>query len=123
MKRVHGKISFTGVVDPEDCVERLCEIPGIGEWTEQYVCTRAVGQPDAFPSTDLGLPRALSLSGPKELERHAEGWRPRRAYAAMHLWESDVPIARKEEARSEPQLAASRKPPQAKIFSWPDNVL
>ena len=70
-----GRISFAGVVDPEAFAERLCEIPGIGKWTAQYVSMRALGQPDAFPSTDLGLLRALDLS-PKELERRAEAWGP-----------------------------------------------
>lgn len=86
-----GKISFTGLIDPEELVDQLCEIHGIGKWTAQYVCMRAIGQPDSFPSTDLGLLRALSLSSTKELERRAERWRPWRAYAAMYLWESDGP--------------------------------
>jgi 3-methyladenine DNA glycosylase/8-oxoguanine DNA glycosylase len=49
---------------------------------------RALGQPDAFPSTDLGLLRAMNLRDPKELERRSEAWRPWRAYAAMYLWRS-----------------------------------
>jgi hypothetical protein len=47
---------------------------------------RALGEPDAFPSSDLGLMRALSLTNPREVERRAEPWRPWRAYAAMYLW-------------------------------------
>jgi AraC family transcriptional regulator of adaptative response / DNA-3-methyladenine glycosylase II len=103
-----GKISFTGIVDPERFVEQLCEIPGIGKWTAQYVCLRALGQPDAFPSTDLGLLRAMNLSNPKELERRAEAWRPWRAYAAMYLWRSAVrkSVVRKKKALSEVQLGS-----------------
>jgi 3-methyladenine DNA glycosylase/8-oxoguanine DNA glycosylase len=50
----------------------------------------ACGERDAFPAGDLGLRRGASGAGPlvpvDELEAHAEGWRPWRAYAAAHLW-------------------------------------
>ena len=81
-----GKINFSGVVDTEAFLNRLCEIPGIGTWTAQYVAIRALGQPDAFPSTDLGLLHAMNLEDHRELERHSERWRPWRAYAAIYLW-------------------------------------
>ena len=47
---------------------------------------RALGEPDAFPSGDLGLLRSLDLRNSRELERRAEAWRPWRAYATMYLW-------------------------------------
>lgn len=81
-----GQISFRGIVDSETFLARLCEIPGIGEWTAQYVAMRALREPDAFPSGDLGLLRALGLKNPRELKGHAEAWRPWRAYAAICLW-------------------------------------
>jgi AraC family transcriptional regulator, regulatory protein of adaptative response / DNA-3-methyladenine glycosylase II len=81
-----GRISFDEVVDSAEFLARLCEIPGIGQWTAQYVAMRALGEPDAFPSSDLGLLRALNLKNTRELEERAEAWRPWRAYAAMHLW-------------------------------------
>jgi AraC family transcriptional regulator of adaptative response / DNA-3-methyladenine glycosylase II len=81
-----GTINFEGVVDSDAFLNRLCEIPGIGKWTAQYVAMRALGEPDAFPSSDLGLLRAMALESSRELERHAEAWRPWRAYAAMYLW-------------------------------------
>lgn len=80
------RIRFEGVVAPEDFLTRLCEVPGIGKWTAQYVAMRALGEPDAFPSGDLGLLRALGIESFAELERRAEAWRPWRAYAAMYLW-------------------------------------
>jgi len=67
-------------------LDRLCEIPGIGVWTAQYIAMRALGEPDAFPSGDVALLRALDLPSNRELERRAEAWRPWRAYAAMYLW-------------------------------------
>jgi AraC family transcriptional regulator of adaptative response / DNA-3-methyladenine glycosylase II len=81
-----GKIKFEGVVDTDEFLQRLCEIPGIGAWTAQYIAMRALGEPNAFPSSDLGLLRALSLQSAREVERRAEPWRPWRAYAAMYLW-------------------------------------
>lgn len=80
------RISFESVVDSDAFLKRLCEIPGIGKWTAQYVAMRALGEPDAFPSGDLALLRAMALENPRELEYHAETWRPWRAYAAMYLW-------------------------------------
>ena len=71
----------------------LTALEGIGAWTAQYVAMRAGGEPDAFPATDLGLLRAAArlgiADGAKALAARAEAWRPWRAYAAMHLWQSE----------------------------------
>ena len=83
-----GKISFSGVANVEAFIASFCELPGIGPWTAQYVAMRALGEPDAFPSSDLGLLRATGLRSPRQLEAHAEAWRPWRAYAAMYLWQT-----------------------------------
>lgn len=64
----------------------LQELPGIGPWTAEYVAMRALGDPDAFPHSDLGLLSALQLQKPAALLALAEAWRPFRAYAALHLW-------------------------------------
>lgn len=80
------QISFEGIVDSDAFLTQLSEIPGIGKWTAQYVAMRALGEPDAFPSTDTGLLRALDAAGAHELEQRAEAFRPWRAYAAMYLW-------------------------------------
>jgi AraC family transcriptional regulator of adaptative response / DNA-3-methyladenine glycosylase II len=91
-----GKINLAGGVDSEALLRRLCEIPGIGHWTAQYVAMRALGEPDAFPSSDLGLLRALALETPRELEHRAQAWRPWRAYAAMYLWRSGTDCVARE---------------------------
>jgi AraC family transcriptional regulator of adaptative response / DNA-3-methyladenine glycosylase II len=88
-----GHIRFEGVVDSQEFLSRLCEIPGIGNWTAHYIAMRALDEPDAFPSADLGLLKALHLRNPRDLERRAEGWRPWRAYAAMYLWKMAVESA------------------------------
>jgi AraC family transcriptional regulator of adaptative response / DNA-3-methyladenine glycosylase II len=69
-------------------VAELVELPGIGPWTAHYLAMRALHVPDAFPAADLGVQKALGRSGAKAAEAHAEAWRPFRAYAVMHLWES-----------------------------------
>jgi AraC family transcriptional regulator of adaptative response / DNA-3-methyladenine glycosylase II len=83
---VRGEISFDGVVDPDVLLAPLREIPGIGEWTAQYVAMRALGEPDAFPTGDIALLRKLGLRDSRQLEERAEAWRPWRAYAAIYLW-------------------------------------
>ena len=97
-----GKIDFEGVVDTEKFLGRLCEIPGIGNWTAQYVAMRALREPDAFPSSDLGLLRALKLNGYRELESRAEAWRPWRAYAAMYLWKTGSKPTKRTEKKASP---------------------
>ena len=67
---------------PPESVEELRALPGIGDWTAQYVAMRALNEPDAFPAGDLVLVRSAG----KDVARQAEAWRPWRAYAAMHLW-------------------------------------
>lgn len=79
-------VSFERVANTEAVVSQLLEIPGIGPWTAQYIAMRALGEPDAFPSGDLGLLRALKLKNSGELDRRSEDWQPWRAYAAMYLW-------------------------------------
>jgi AraC family transcriptional regulator of adaptative response / DNA-3-methyladenine glycosylase II len=68
----------------------LRAIKGIGPWTAEVVAMRALGDPDAFPSSDLGLRRAAAQLGiPSSadgLQAHAERYRPWRSYAAVHLW-------------------------------------
>jgi AraC family transcriptional regulator, regulatory protein of adaptative response / DNA-3-methyladenine glycosylase II len=85
-----GELALDAADGLDAAVARLCALPGIGEWTAQYVALRALREPDAFPAGDLGLRRAAAPRGGSlsalELARLAEGWRPWRAYAALHLW-------------------------------------
>jgi AraC family transcriptional regulator of adaptative response / DNA-3-methyladenine glycosylase II len=85
-----GELKFEGVIDTETFKAKLCEIPGIGKWTAQYVAMRALRDPDAFPAGDLGLIRGLNARGERDLERRSEAWRPWRAYAAMYVWNVDA---------------------------------
>ncbi|MGV0806984.1 DNA-3-methyladenine glycosylase 2 family protein [Mycolicibacterium setense] len=68
--------------------ERLLALPGVGPWTTEVIAMRGLGDPDAFPATDLGVRAAAGLLGlpPEELVDHSIRWRPWRAYATQHLW-------------------------------------
>lgn len=91
---LHGELDFQPGADINGATAALRRVRGIGEWTAQYVAMRALRFPDAFPSADLGLRKALTLPvqsaliGEKELLARAGVWRPWRAYAALHLWKS-----------------------------------
>jgi AraC family transcriptional regulator, regulatory protein of adaptative response / DNA-3-methyladenine glycosylase II len=81
-----GQISFERIVDSDAFLTQLREIIGIDCPTAQYVAMRALGEPDAFPTGNLGLIRALGLKTSGELEKRAEAWRPWRSYASMYLF-------------------------------------
>jgi AraC family transcriptional regulator of adaptative response / DNA-3-methyladenine glycosylase II len=83
-----GELDLGPGAEVEATLERLRAIPGVGEWTAQYVAMRALAWPDAFPHTDYGVMKALKLKDPKRVLAAAEAWRPWRAYAVMHLWQS-----------------------------------
>jgi 3-methyladenine DNA glycosylase/8-oxoguanine DNA glycosylase len=83
-----GSLRLDGSATASEVIERLCRLPGIGSWTANYIAMRALGDPDAFPSSDLGLLKAAGASSPRRLEAMAEAWRPWRSYAALYLWES-----------------------------------
>jgi AraC family transcriptional regulator of adaptative response / DNA-3-methyladenine glycosylase II len=83
-----GSLRLDPGADLSTTIAGLKALPGIGEWTAQYVAMRALAWPDAFPHTDLGICRALNEKNPRRVLERAEAWRPWRAYAAMHLWAS-----------------------------------
>ncbi|MCL7942492.1 DNA-3-methyladenine glycosylase 2 family protein [Marinobacter sp. ATCH36] len=79
-------------LDGSTLLDQLAKLRGIGPWTLNYLALRGLGDPDAFPATDLGILKAAALIGApdnaKALAHHAECWRPWRAYAAQYLWAS-----------------------------------
>ena len=83
-----GQIDLEPSPDPERVIAKLQELPGIGDWTAQYIAMRALRWPDAFPAGDLGLLKAMGEKSVQRLRDTGESWRPWRAYAAMYLWES-----------------------------------
>ncbi|HKE52602.1 MAG TPA: DNA-3-methyladenine glycosylase [Actinomycetes bacterium] len=93
-----GAVDLEFGADWTGSVPTLLELPGIGPWTASYVALRGLGDPDAFPGTDLGIRYALVELGVPDhrgtIAELAERWRPLRSYAAQHLWTSlgDRPV-------------------------------
>ena len=85
-----GELQLDVGADRDAVRHGLVAVRGIGPWTAEYVAMRALGDPDAFPATDLGVRHALTRLGlgaaPRAMVDAAEAWRPWRAYATHHLW-------------------------------------
>lgn len=76
--------------DLDDAIAHLRKLPGIGEWTAQYIAMRGMGESDAFLAGDIAVQRALAMRGkrmkPAQLLARSQRWSPWRAYAVLHLW-------------------------------------
>jgi AraC family transcriptional regulator, regulatory protein of adaptative response / DNA-3-methyladenine glycosylase II len=88
-----GSVRLHPGADLRRTEQGLTALRGVGPWTASYIAMRALRDPDALPTKDLALLKAFSrLTGTsateRDLEAHAERWRPWRAYAAVHLWAS-----------------------------------
>jgi AraC family transcriptional regulator of adaptative response / DNA-3-methyladenine glycosylase II len=103
-----GRIDFASVANVQEFQSRLRELPGIGNWTAQYIAMRALGDPDAFPASDLGLLRGALSQNERELAQRAESWRPWRAYAAMYLWQGDGPAGKQKDQFLSQQVLRGR---------------
>jgi len=83
-----GDLDLMPNANVEATLEKLRSLPGVGEWTAQYIAMRALAWPDAFPHTDLGVMKALGETDARRVLDAGEAWRPWRAYAVMHLWQT-----------------------------------
>ena len=85
-----GEVVLDAGCDWDRAREQLLGLPGIGPWTAEVIAMRGLGDPDAFPASDLGVRVAaeqLGLPGdPRPLTEHSMRWRPWRSYATQHLW-------------------------------------
>ncbi|HET7013571.1 MAG TPA: AlkA N-terminal domain-containing protein [Streptosporangiaceae bacterium] len=85
-----GDVDLAPGADWEVARSQLATVPGLGPWTMEVIAMRGLGDPDAFPVTDLGVryaAKALGLPGsPAALTKRAEPWRPWRGYAVQYLW-------------------------------------
>jgi AraC family transcriptional regulator, regulatory protein of adaptative response / DNA-3-methyladenine glycosylase II len=85
-----GDVHLDRSADRDDVRARLLGLPGIGPWTADYIALRALGHPDVFLPTDVGVRHAFARRGldPMTAGDAAERWRPWRSYALLHLWTS-----------------------------------
>jgi AraC family transcriptional regulator of adaptative response / DNA-3-methyladenine glycosylase II len=74
----------------DDTRRALLALPGIGPWTADYIALRALGDPDVFLPTDIGIRDALKGLGRDHADAAdlAHHWRPWRSYAQLHLWQT-----------------------------------
>ena len=89
-----GQIRLHAGADVAATMDALKALPGIGAWTADYIALRALRWPDAFPSGDMALQKALAPEGQRltarAAESRAERWRPWRAYAVIRAWHSPL---------------------------------
>jgi AraC family transcriptional regulator of adaptative response / DNA-3-methyladenine glycosylase II len=90
-----GDLALGPGCDRDEAVARMLELPGIGPWTASYVAMRALGDPDVFLPSDLGVRQGLRAMGLPGESRAADeisrNWRPWRSYAMQHVWAAAVP--------------------------------
>ncbi|MFF8745353.1 AlkA N-terminal domain-containing protein [Streptomyces californicus] len=88
-----GRLRLDTDTDWDEARTALSALPGFGPWTVESITMRALGDPDAFLPTDLGIRRAAERLGlpatPAALTARAADWRPWRAYAVQYLWTAD----------------------------------
>lgn len=90
-RAVAGKtVQLHGGADVQATVAALKSLPGVGDWTAQYIAMRALRWPDAFPAGDVALHKALGVRGSSQAARDAEtlsiAWKPWRSYAVIRCW-------------------------------------
>jgi len=81
-----GRLHLHAGADVPATVALLKELPGIGDWTAQYIAMRALRWPDAFPAGDVALQKALGVPNAREAEAASQAWRPWRSYAVIRAW-------------------------------------
>jgi AraC family transcriptional regulator of adaptative response / DNA-3-methyladenine glycosylase II len=85
-----GQLQLSARCDIPATLAQLTALPGIGDWTAQYIAMRALRWPDAFPSGDIALHKALGLRDAPHPARAAQArsqaWRPWRSYAVIRAW-------------------------------------
>jgi AraC family transcriptional regulator of adaptative response / DNA-3-methyladenine glycosylase II len=85
-----GQLELHAGADLTKTLAALTQLPGIGDWTAQYIAMRALRWPDAFPAGDSALQKALGVSAARRPAQAAEvlaqAWRPWRSYAVLRAW-------------------------------------
>ncbi len=103
-RAVGAGLQLHGGVDVQGTVAALKALPGIGDWTAQYIAMRALRWPDAFPAGDVALQKALfggrkeaapqnPAKKAKEAEQLSAVWKPWRSYAVIRAWSGGLVAA------------------------------
>jgi AraC family transcriptional regulator of adaptative response / DNA-3-methyladenine glycosylase II len=113
-----GRLQLHGGADLPATLATLKDLPGIGDWTAQYIAMRALRWPDAFPAGDVALHKALGVVGTKHPAREAEAasqaWKPWRSYAVIRAWHGlPATAGRKPQVAAATQSGLTTAPPSA----------
>src|SRR5579875_869899 len=90
-----GRLDFEllRTLAPEQALNTLTAIKGIGRWTAEYLLIRALGFPDVIPAADVGLRKEIGKAygmgrnaTEAEVRTLAEKWRGWRGWAAFYFW-------------------------------------
>ncbi|RZL65707.1 MAG: DNA-3-methyladenine glycosylase 2 family protein [Variovorax sp.] len=81
-----GRLALHAGADVPATLAALQALPGIGDWTAQYIAMRALRWPDAFPSGDVALQKALGVGNARAAVEASQAWRPWRSYAVLRAW-------------------------------------
>ena len=84
-------------IPPEQVIELLTQIKGVGKWTVEMLLMFSLGQEDVFAVDDLGIQQAMiklykiKFETKKDLRtkmlKKSLSWSPYRTYACLHLWQ------------------------------------
>ena len=83
-----GRLALHAGADVPATLAALQALPGIGDWTAQYIAMRALRWPDAFPAGDVALQKALGVTSARAAAEASQGWRPWRSYAVLRAWQT-----------------------------------
>ena len=81
-----GRLALHAGADVPATLAALQALPGIGDWTAQYIAMRALRWPDAFPAGDIALQKALGVTTARAAAEASQAWRPWRSYAVLRAW-------------------------------------
>ena len=88
-----GQLALHGGAPVHSTIAALKALPGIGDWTAQYIAMRALRWPDAFPAGDVALHKALGVQDAPNVrlaslaaEAASQAWKPWRSYAVLRAW-------------------------------------
>jgi AraC family transcriptional regulator of adaptative response / DNA-3-methyladenine glycosylase II len=86
-----GALQLHAGADVPATLLQLKALPGIGDWTAQYIAMRALRWPDAFPAGDVALQKALGVATARAAEAASQAWKPWRSYAVLRAWSAPLP--------------------------------
>ena len=92
---LHDGLDLDSGLQVEATIQALLALPGIGDWTAQYIAMRALRWPDAFPAGDIVVQQRLGVRSERHPARaalaKATAWQPWRSYAVIRLWHGENP--------------------------------